>query len=270
MHHTKQPKRAKLQLLAAEDSSTNRLVLKHFLASPDLDVHFVNNGLEAVHAFQYLAPNIVLMDIIMPEMGGFDATADIRSYEWLHGLKRCPIIALTASSRPTDRKICLDADMDDYLTKPIDKTVLWKTIDRWIPAQAYFRPPKASDALDRASIATLPPADSIDSIQISRMKQDFQSQVFNALVKQYCLDAEQALKSLEYAVAHSNVPEAERVLHLLKGCSANFGAFALVELCENSKSWVTHSGSDMEKNIDALWQTYAKTKDQLVAIMEAH
>jgi len=92
----------------------------------------VVNGEEAVEAFKSGKPKIILMDVSMPVMNGFEATRVIRDYEGEHGLTPTPIVALTAHAMAEDRKKCLAAGMDDYVSKPIPKDRLLEILDVWV------------------------------------------------------------------------------------------------------------------------------------------
>jgi CheY-like chemotaxis protein len=87
-----------------------------------------------VEAFTQLGYDLVLMDCQMPEMDGFTATGAIRQSE--SAGRRTPIVAMTAGAMPGDRERCLDAGMDDYLTKPVDVEKLRQVLDRWMTAAA--------------------------------------------------------------------------------------------------------------------------------------
>ena len=95
----------------------------------------VTNGREAVDALSGTAFDLALMDLQMPEMDGFEATAAIRAAERRSGT-RLPIVALTAHAMDGDHQRCLDADMDGYVTKPINAVELFEVIDRVIAATA--------------------------------------------------------------------------------------------------------------------------------------
>ena len=90
-----------------------------------------HNGSEAVDSFYSKKPDLILMDMSMPEMDGLEATRKIRTIENKKGLQRTPIIALTANAMKGDRERCLEAGMDDYLSKPIRKDILLQTIHKW-------------------------------------------------------------------------------------------------------------------------------------------
>jgi signal transduction histidine kinase/CheY-like chemotaxis protein len=123
-----------LNILVAEDNKTNQLVLKTMLKIIKPNLTIAQNGREAVDIFTDLKPDLILMDMSMPEMDGLEATQTIRNIETSAGLHRTPIIALTANAMKGDRQRCIDGGMDDYLSKPIRKDLLLKMIETWKPA----------------------------------------------------------------------------------------------------------------------------------------
>lgn len=111
------------KVLLAEDEFINASITKAFLEQNGLDVTVASNGMEAVKAFDAEGFQAVLMDVQMPEMDGIEATRLIRKKERGKG-SPCPIIALTAHGMQGDREKCLQAGMDDYLPKPLDRIQL--------------------------------------------------------------------------------------------------------------------------------------------------
>jgi len=107
-----------LRVLVAEDNAASRRVVLSILERTGARVDLVRNGREAVDAFSRAAYDVVLMDIQMPEMDGFEATRRIRAHERDTG-GHVPIVAITAHAMPGDRERCLAAGMDEYVTKPI-------------------------------------------------------------------------------------------------------------------------------------------------------
>lgn len=107
-------------VLAAEDNKTNQLVFGKMVKDADIDLHFANNGLEAVEMFEDLSPDLIFMDISMPKMDGKEATRRIRELEEQTG-DHVPIVALTAHAMNGDDKGILQAGLDHYLTKPLRK-----------------------------------------------------------------------------------------------------------------------------------------------------
>ena len=108
----------RLQVLVAEDNPVNQLLATRLLQKLGHIVTTASNGREALERLDALTPDVILMDVQMPEMDGFEATAAIRSREVGSG-RRTPIIALTAHALHGYRAECVRAGMDEYLTKPI-------------------------------------------------------------------------------------------------------------------------------------------------------
>ena len=118
-------------VLVAEDSQINQIVAARVLERCGCRVEIVADGGEALHALATRHYDAVLMDCQMPGMDGYDATAELRRRE--HGTKHTPVIAMTAHAMTGDRERCLDAGMDDYITKPVRHRDLADTLLRWIP-----------------------------------------------------------------------------------------------------------------------------------------
>lgn len=115
-------------ILLAEDNEVNQKLAKKILEKYNHGVTVANNGLEAFEAIKKKRYDVILMDVQMPIMGGFEATAKIREYEREEGLPRSPIIALTAHAMLGDREKCIQAQMDEYLTKPLKQNQMMQTI----------------------------------------------------------------------------------------------------------------------------------------------
>ncbi|KAI9823362.1 MAG: histidine kinase osmosensor [Phylliscum demangeonii] len=115
-------------ILLAEDNVVNQRLAVKILEKHQHKVTVVNNGVEAVEAIQSKRWDVVLMDVQMPVMGGFEATAKIREWERDQKLSRTPIIALTAHAMIGDREKCLQAQMDEYLSKPLKQNLLIQTM----------------------------------------------------------------------------------------------------------------------------------------------
>ncbi|KAL1302763.1 hypothetical protein AAFC00_003110 [Neodothiora populina] len=118
----------KFDILLAEDNAVNQRLAVKILQKHHHTVTVANNGLEAFEAIKKKRYDVVLMDVQMPVMGGFEATAKIRDYEREHQLSRSPIIALTAHAMLGDREKCIQAQMDEYLSKPLKPNQLIQTI----------------------------------------------------------------------------------------------------------------------------------------------
>jgi CheY-like chemotaxis protein len=132
-----------LRVLAAEDNRTNRLVFLKMVEGQNLDLHFAENGIEAVELFQTLHPQIIFMDISMPVMDGREATQKIRA---LRGGDSVPIYALTAHAMDSDRDELLALGMNGVLTKPLKKPLLLDLIETHRAQPTVAAPPGACSA----------------------------------------------------------------------------------------------------------------------------
>lgn len=123
----------RVRILIAEDVKINFMMINALLASiyPDVDCYVAHNGQEAIDMVATLSPDLVLMDVQMPEVDGLEATVRIREREGQLKV-HTPIIALTAGALKEERERCIEAGMDAFLTKPIDKQQLKNIIDRFI------------------------------------------------------------------------------------------------------------------------------------------
>ena len=122
-------------MLIADDNLVNQKLITQLLRERGHEVAVVSNGRQAVEALTHGEYDLVLMDLQMPEMDGLEATAIIRARERLTHL-RVPIVALTAHAMAGDRQRCLNAQMDDYLAKPIKAGELFEVLDRVLIATA--------------------------------------------------------------------------------------------------------------------------------------
>ncbi len=122
-------------ILLVEDTKDNQVLATKILEKAGYSVDLAENGHEAVDAVRAANYDVVLMDIQMPEMDGFEATREIRLREKQRNLDRVPIIAFTAHAVGGYREKCLLNEMDDYLTKPIKKRLLLDMVERWIDTE---------------------------------------------------------------------------------------------------------------------------------------
>ena len=133
-HTLSERKRRNVRILVAEDNEVNRKVIVTLLKRKSFSVTAVENGRKAVETMRTGDYNLILMDVQMPEMDGFEATGVIRQTE--NESEHIPIIALTAHALKGDRERCLQAGMDDYLSKPIEPDQLFEMIETWTKAKA--------------------------------------------------------------------------------------------------------------------------------------
>jgi len=135
-----QPQRAGLpvDILIAEDNEVNQLVFGQILSGLGLSYRIAGNGRTAVEMYRTLGPKLILMDVSMPEMNGYEAALAIRAAEAEDG-SHTPIIGVTAHALKGDREKCIEAGMDDYLPKPISPDKLSAKIGMWLSETALAK-----------------------------------------------------------------------------------------------------------------------------------
>lgn len=135
-------------VLIAEDNLVNQKISRLLVENLGYRVDVVANGLEAVKALSLISYSLVLMDCQMPEMDGYEATAEIRKREgsWRH----TPVIAMTANAMEGEREKCIEAGMDDYISKPVKRETLSGVLEKWIPKDIHIViSPKHKETLQR-------------------------------------------------------------------------------------------------------------------------
>lgn len=124
----------KVPILVAEDNTVNQMVIRSLLEYSEFQLDIVSNGAEAVKRYNETNPQIVILDMSMPVMNGVEAAKEIRALESQLNF-RVPIIAVTANVMDADRERCLKAGMDAFISKPINRDLLLKTLREWSDAK---------------------------------------------------------------------------------------------------------------------------------------
>lgn len=128
-----------IKVLLVEDNRLNQVVAGSTLQKLGCEVDIVDGGSAAVDACQRRTYDLVVMDVMMPDMDGYEATAAIRAAELASGTPHVPVIGLSARAMDGDREIAIAAGFNDYLTKPLREDALRDALDRWIGAPVVLR-----------------------------------------------------------------------------------------------------------------------------------
>jgi PAS domain S-box-containing protein len=124
-----------VKLMLVEDNPVNSEICMAFLRKVGLDAVVTNNGLDAIELYAANKFNLILMDVQMPVLSGYDATVRIREYEKQNNLNKTPIIALTANAMVDSKNKCISSGMDDFLVKPFKKDELYQKLYEWLIAK---------------------------------------------------------------------------------------------------------------------------------------
>lgn len=219
------------RVLVVEDNSANQLVAQMQLEHLGIQPQIVGNGKEALEALAQCPFDLILMDCQMPIMDGFTATRNIRKRESEN--KRTTIIALTANALKQDRQRCLDAGMDDYLSKPIRLELLMKMLVKWLPEKhsPEMSSPvievkaKIEESVQSPSFAT-PDEGFVDTVYLSSLFAASPGKL-RTIVEAYKASADDLLGQLDFALSAQKEDETRYVLHTLKGSSGGVGGRGL-------------------------------------------
>jgi CheY-like chemotaxis protein/HPt (histidine-containing phosphotransfer) domain-containing protein len=232
--------------LLAEDNAVNRKLALKLLERMGYTADVACDGVEAVAAVGEGTYDLVLMDVQMPEMDGLEAT---RSIIERYGPARPRIVALTADAMLVDRKRCLDAGMDDYVTKPI-------------------RPAELVEALERA---TRRPAAPLDAESLDRLMETAggDPEFVADLLDSFAADALVMLGELRSTVASGDNESVRRAAHTLKANAATFGATELAAICAELEASarnadLVHGG----RTLTRIQESYDDVRLQLEALRQ--
>jgi len=207
------------RVLVAEDNPVNQLVIRGMLDKRGYDYDIVGDGREALARLESGDYAALLMDIQMPEVDGFEATARIRERE-ADG-EHLPIVAMTASAMVGDRERCLAAGMDDYISKPLRPDQLDAVLERWLGHTGAVVESAASNG-DRNGL--------VDAGRVQRFRDDY-PEIADRLVALFADTTPPLLEQLTNAVHASDDDAVRRLAHKLKGSCQNVGATRMAALC---------------------------------------
>jgi CheY-like chemotaxis protein len=242
-----------LDILVAEDTLFNQKFIRRLLDRWGHTATIVENGHAAVAAVSRHQFDIVLMDVQMPEMDGFEATEKIRAMESSTG-RHVPIIAMTAHAMKGDRERCLEAGMDDYVPKPISSETLLNTINTLVDhykGSAIVNLPEES-----RKTPDTPLFDREALLKAFDNDWDFLMEV----VDMFVADCPQMMTDIKQAIDHQDASKLERTAHALKGMLGNFQVGASVE-----KAFALEKSGRSETFGDAA-TTYASLAEELARL----
>lgn len=244
------------KVLLVEDNAINQRVARRFLERLGCEVQVVGDGLQAVEACRRETWGFILMDMQMPVMDGLEATRRIRELE--AGKRHTPIVALTANAMMGQLERCLEAGMDDYLTKPLDIARLQDVLDRFM-----------GDGQPRKSMGvTVTVADNSDHAIRSRLAEiaDGDTEFAAELVNAFILGGEETLHEMLGAVGASDLDALRRAAHKFKGASANLHIHGLAGLALDMETRAkAGEAGDWFQDIEKIKSEFRRVSEELRA-----
>jgi two-component system sensor histidine kinase/response regulator len=177
------------------------------------------------------------MDVQMPGMDGLDATRHIRK---LPGCAAIPILALTANAFEQDRRVCLDAGMNDFITKPVDPNMLYRHLLKWLHLDRPLPAPSEAKPQPDNGLTTIPGLNSIQGLRMVRGN----TSKYLRLLRMFMHDHVSDFQYISAYLEQGSVKEARNLAHTLKGVSATLGADELAELAKQIQFKLDHGQED--------------------------
>ncbi|MEA2273452.1 MAG: two-component system, sensor histidine kinase and response regulator, partial [Solirubrobacteraceae bacterium] len=248
-------------ILVVEDHAINQALVTAMLAGRGHRVEVADNGAAALEALSESRYDLVFMDCQMPEMDGFEATAEIRRREGR--LRHTPIVAMTANSMKGDRDRCIASGMDGYLSKPFRGPQLDAVLERWLGSRDSG--PSATPVRIRTEGVLLDSA-VLDGLLTTTPREDL-----HRLVADFRSDARSRIEQLREAAAAGDRDSVGRIAHMLRGSSAMLGAGRVSQTCASIESVTAARGTDelgecLAELENALTLTGQRLEAQLVSV----
>ncbi|MEO2159606.1 MAG: response regulator, partial [bacterium] len=253
------------RILLVEDNQINQEIAIHFFKQLNLNVEVAHDGLEAINKIKEneLTYDCVFMDVKMPVMDGFAATRSIRRDTRFQSL---PIIAMTAHAMKGDRERCLDAGMNDYISKPIGVATLDRVLRKWVGSKE-----ETGNTLDSlvkpqrtvcgSSFPKLPGIDVPDDYRGERGQEEF----YRKMLVRFHQENHQFKRKIQGALEAGDVKLAQFLIHSIRGSASALGAKRLSVAAEHIESLFRKS----QKNIDnTLWNGFFDEMEKVLSSIQ--
>lgn len=272
-------------LLVAEDNLVNQVFIKEILEEMEVNYTIVSNGKEAVEAVKEKEFDLIIMDCLMPEMDGFEATQAIKALMKEGNVKATPICALTANAMQGDRKKCLDAGMDDYLAKPVRKKELK---DKVVFLAGNIDERQNTQSTKQELETPVSPSQAIDTVTGDEENTDINSPIlddeaienarsilkskYDEMVHVYINNSWERVDEIMNAINQNDIEAVIRPAHTLKSTSKQMGAIRLSDIAKeieyNAKA--IHKGEAQEnQNMEGITHDMEEVKRLLTETKRA-
>ncbi|MDM8549261.1 response regulator [Desulfobacterales bacterium HSG2] len=257
------------RVLLVEDNKINQQVAGELLENAGLVVEIANNGEEAVTILESSGAessgfDLVLMDIQMPKMDGYEATRQIRKQEDRknESLKRLPVIAMTAHAMAGERERCLEAGMDDFVSKPIEPDQLFSALLKWIePGERETPAPRHHhEDVPKSGDGELPEVLPGIDIESGLRRVSGNRTLYKKLLRQFHKDNTNAATAYRESLERGDTEFVKLLAHTIRGAAGNMGAVALYEAASELESGIRENRPEL----DSLLHHFEKSLNQVL------
>jgi len=215
-----------VNILLVEDSLTNQMVAMAMLEKTGCKITIANDGFQAIEKIQESDFDVILMDVSMPGMDGLEATRRIRALGGRYAT--LPILSMTAHAFAHDRDACLEAGMNDYLSKPLQREQLYTLIKKWVLKKETSVGKKTEES-SVSMMGTTKPI--LDEQIIQTLLSDTSPDLFKQLVMIFLQESKEHIEALATLVPQQDLAAAAKRAHAVKSSAGALGAIALQDMC---------------------------------------
>lgn len=235
-------------ILLIEDNPANQIIIRHLLEMVGCSVDCADNGQQAMQKIVAAQYDLIVMDVQMPVMNGYETARRIRSEL---KFRQLPVIAMTANATPEDRKRCLDAGMDDFIAKPIYQDQMYLILAKWLPDKKQPKEikPELTDSQHNHAF-----------INTSALRHVFNNdtELVRKFSRKFIQVVEEALNEMETAKQHRDIKSMGLLGHKLRSSARTLGAHHFADLCDDLET----------AGIDDDWQQAEQLSNQILALFQ--
>lgn len=251
------------QVLLVEDNEINQQVATELLERAGMQVDIADNGQIAVDKVRERPYDIVLMDLQMPVMDGFEASREIRQDDRFTSL---PIVAMTANAMAGDKDRCIEAGMQDHVAKPVNPVELYKALVRWIQPREGLGEAKlrVRDAGHDEQPLQLPEVEGLDTVAgLGRLGGN--RKLYRDLIHRFAKDQANAAAEIAEALNAGDLEVAERTAHTAKGVAGNIGATAIQDVAQALENAIAQQQTEQ---IEILLPSFRNVMESMVSALQ--
>ncbi|MFA7275210.1 MAG: ATP-binding protein [Pseudobdellovibrionaceae bacterium] len=249
-----------VRALVVEDHPINQMLVIKWLKKLGIrTIDSAMNGFDSISLLRNNQYDFILMDCQMPELDGYETTSLIRDMEKQMD-RRTPIIAMTANAMLGEREKCLNAGMDDYLSKPLNFTQFRKCIAGWIGADD-----KAQISIDESVMLPTSLMDDSVPVDLRRLEEftEGDKNIEQVVINLFLETAYESFGSLKEAILKGDPDAWKKAAHSLKGASGNLGAMTLHTLCSNAEMYNNEDEKGREELLNGLYAEFSRVENYL-------
>jgi len=246
-------------ILLVEDNEINQLVAKDILEGVGIHVSIASNGNEAINHVHANKFDLVLMDVQMPIMDGYEATEILRK---TYSNSELPIIAMTANALKGDRELSIKSGMNDYISKPIDPEVLFETLVKWLSSNSLKT--RINHVVENSNNKN-----EILDIEKTLIRLGNKKDFYMGLLKKYSINYSDLVKELSDFIRNKQYDETKRFIHSLKSVTGNIGAMKLNNFInEFEQKYDSYDEVIISEKLVIMWNLNEELLKYIIKIIE--